>query len=213
MIALKNFLVLAQLIRLAPRFYLDLPAFPAFHPVASIVGLSLAHFPRFLDAGAMLYKTHRELDRRVKQAATHDSTCLRFMAIRGVGPIAALTFRLAIDDPSRCTSSRTVAAHFGLKPGRFQSGKSDNHGRASKAGDSHVRATLYAAANAMMMISVASSEIKSWGLRLMRRKVRRRAIVAVARILPSLCIAWGISCFGLFVGMASNHVAGSLSLF
>ena len=29
--------------------------------------------------------------------------------------------------------------------------------------------------------SVASSEIKSWGLRLMRRKGRRRAVVAVAR--------------------------------
>jgi transposase len=33
----------------------------------------------------------------------------------------------------------------------------------------------------MMMRSVASSEIKSWGLRLMRRKGRRRAVVAVAR--------------------------------
>ena len=44
-----------------------------------------------------------------------------------------------------------------------------------------MRATLYAAANAMMMRSVASSEIKSWGLRLMRRKGRRRALVAVAR--------------------------------
>ena len=44
-----------------------------------------------------------------------------------------------------------------------------------------MRATLYAAANAMMMQSVASSEIKSWGLRLMRRKGRRRAVVAVAR--------------------------------
>ena len=57
----------------------------------------------------------------------------------------------------------------------------DNPGRISKAGDSDVRATLYAAANAMMMRSVASSEIKSWGLRLMRRKGRRRALVAVAR--------------------------------
>lgn len=39
----------------------------------------------------------------------------------------------------------------------------------------------YSAANAMMMRSVAGSEIKSWGLRLMRRKGRRRALVAVAR--------------------------------
>ena len=39
----------------------------------------------------------------------------------------------------------------------------------------------YAAATAMMMRSVANCEIKSWGLRLIRRKGCRRAIVAVAR--------------------------------
>lgn len=142
--------------------------------------LSHALLP-LLDARAVLYQTYRELDRRVKQAASHDEICMRFMAIPGVGPIAALTFRAAVDDPARFTSSRTVAAHFGLTPRRYQSGEMDNPGRISKAGDGDVRSTLYAAANAMMMRSVASSEIKSWGLRLMRRKGRRRAVVAVAR--------------------------------
>ena len=69
------------------------------------------------------------------------------MAIPGVGPIAALTFRAAVDDPARFTSSRTVAAHFGLTPRRYQSGEMDNPSRISKAGDRDVRATLYAAAN------------------------------------------------------------------
>ena len=142
--------------------------------------LSHALLP-LLDARAVLYTTYRELDRRVKQAASHDEICLRFMAIPGVGPIAALTFRAAVDDPRRFTSSRTVAAHFGLTPRRYQSGEMDNPGRISKAGDKDVRSALYSAANAMMMRSVASSEIKSWGLRLMKRKGRRRAVVAVAR--------------------------------
>ncbi|MCA0927094.1 IS110 family RNA-guided transposase [Ruegeria profundi] len=142
--------------------------------------LSHALLP-LLDARAVLFSTYRELDRRVKQLASNDDTCLRFMAIPGVGPIAALTFKAAVDDPKRFTSSRTVAAHFGLTPRRYQSGEMDNPGRISKAGDADVRSALYAAANAMMTRSVASSEIKSWGLRLMRRKGRRRAIVAVAR--------------------------------
>ena len=94
-----------------------------------------------LDAEAVLYTTYRELDRRVKQAASRDEACLRLVAIPGVGPIAALTFRAAVDDPSRFTSSRTVAAHFGLTPQRYQSGEKDNPGRISKAGDSDVRAT------------------------------------------------------------------------
>lgn len=134
-----------------------------------------------LDARAVLYKAYCELDRRVKQAASRDEVCLRFMAIPGVGPVAALTFRAAVDDPSRFARSRTVAAHFGLTPRRYQSGEMDNPGRISKAGDPEVRTALYAAANAMMMRAVASSGIKSWGLRLMRRKGRRRAVVAVAR--------------------------------
>lgn len=142
--------------------------------------LSRALLP-LLDARAVLYKTYRELDRRVKQSASRDEVCLRFMAIPGVGPVAALTFRAAVDNPSRFARSRTVAAHFGLTPRRYQSGEMDNPGRISKAGDPQVRTALYAAANAMMMRAVASSGIKSWGLRLVRRKGRRRAVVAVAR--------------------------------
>ena len=142
--------------------------------------LSHALLP-LLDARAALYASFCELDRRVKQAASHDAICLRFMAIPGVGPIAALTFKAAVDDPKRFASSRTVAAHFGLTPRRYQSGEMDNPGRISKAGDPDVRAALYSAANAMMMRSIAGSDIKSWGLNVMRRKGRRRAVVAVAR--------------------------------
>lgn len=142
--------------------------------------LSHALLP-LLDARVVLFTAYRELDRRVKRAASNDETCPRFMAIPGVGPIAALTFKAAVDDLGRITSSRTVAAHFGLTPRRYQSGEMDSPGRISKVGDADVRSALYAAANAMVMRSVATSEIKSWGLRLLRRKGRRRAVVAVAR--------------------------------
>ena len=60
----------------------------------------------------------------------------------GVGPVTALTFKAAVDDPSRFKSSRTVAAHFGLTPRRFQSGEVDNPGHISRAGDAHVRSAL-----------------------------------------------------------------------
>ncbi len=111
---------------------------------------------------------------------------MRLMTIPGVGPIAALTFKAAVDDPSRFKRSRTDGAHFGLTPRRFQSGEHDNPGRISKAGDRDVRATLYAAANALLMRTMAGSQIKSWGMRLMRTKGRRRAVVAVARKLAVL---------------------------
>lgn len=139
-----------------------------------------------LDARLALYQHFLELDRRVKRAASHDEVCMRMMTVPGVGPIAALTFKAAVDDPARFKRSRTVAAHFGLTPRRYQSGEHDNPGRISKAGDRDVRATLYAAANALLMRTMAGSQIKSWGMRLMRTKGRRRAVVAVARKLAVL---------------------------
>lgn len=139
-----------------------------------------------LDARVVLYQHFLELDRRVKCMASHDEVCMRFMTVPGVGPIAALTFKAAVDDPARFKRSRTVAAHFGLTPRRYQSGEHDNPGRISKAGDRDVRATLYAAANALLMRTMAGSQIKSWGMRLMRTKGRRRAVVAVARKLAVL---------------------------
>ena len=139
-----------------------------------------------LDARVALYQQYLELDRRVKRAASHDEVCLRLMTVPGVGPIAALTFKAAVDDPTRFKRSRTVGAHFGLTPRRYQSGEHDNPGRISKAGDSDVRAALYAAGNALLMRSMAQSQIKSWGMRLMRTNGRRRAVVAVARKLAVL---------------------------
>lgn len=139
-----------------------------------------------LDARVALYQHYLELDRRVKRAASHDEVCMRLMTVPGVGPIAALTFKAAVDDPLGFKSSRTVAAHFGLTPRRYQSGESDNPGRISRAGDRDVRSTLYSAANAMLMRTMAASQLKSWGMRLMRTKGRRRAVVAVARKLAVL---------------------------
>ncbi|WP_291731853.1 IS110 family transposase [Leisingera sp. F5] len=82
-----------------------------------------------LDARLEIYRQFLDLDRRVKHAARSDEVCLRMMTVPGVGPIAALTFKAAIDDPARFKRSRTVAAHFGLTPRRYQSGEHDNPGR------------------------------------------------------------------------------------
>jgi hypothetical protein len=53
----------------------------------------------------------------------------------GVGPLVALTYAAGVDDPSRFRGSRTVGAHFGLTPRRFQSGEMDWSGGISRAGD------------------------------------------------------------------------------
>lgn len=142
--------------------------------------LSFALLP-MLNVRAQLYATYRLMEQRVIEVSREDPTCRLLMTAPGVGPVTALAFKAAIDDPTRFKSSRLVGAHFGLTPRRFQSGEMDNPGRISRAGDKDVRAVLYNAANSLLLRSCRSSYLKTWGLKLIRTKGRRRARIAVAR--------------------------------
>jgi transposase len=53
------------------------------------------------------------LDKRVRDAAKADPVCRRLMSAPGVGAIVAMTFRAAVDQPDRFTSSKKVGACFG----------------------------------------------------------------------------------------------------
>lgn len=134
-----------------------------------------------LEARLMLYHSFRELDNRTRKLAQQDLVCQRLMSAPGVGFVTALTFKAAVDDPTRFKRSRTVAAHFGLTPRRFQSGEIDYCGHISRAGDPTVRCTLYTAANALMTRSSSWSSLKVWGMQLAKTRGHRRAVVAVAR--------------------------------
>ncbi len=142
--------------------------------------LSHALLP-MLDARLALYRTFRELDNRTRKLAHTDPICQRLMSAPGVGFVTALTYKAGVDDPSRFNRSRTVAAHFGLTPRRFQSGELDIDGHISKCGDADVRCTLYTAANAMLTRSSRWSSLKAWGMKLARTRGHRRAVIAVAR--------------------------------
>ena len=142
--------------------------------------LSCALVP-LLDARTVLYKTYLKLDNAVKALTKADPLCVRLMSIPGVGPVTALTFKSAVDDPARFKSSRTVAAHFGLTPKRYQSGEMDNPGHISRAGDADVRSALYVAAHSLLTRNAQWSSLKAWGMRLAKTRGHRRAVIAVAR--------------------------------
>jgi transposase len=123
----------------------------------------------------------KSLDVLVARLAANDPVCRRLMTVPGVGPITALTFRAAIDDPHRFASSRNVAAYFGLTPRRFQSGETDINGRISKMGDGSVRSALYEAAFVLLTHSKSPCRLRQWGSRMRRVKGVKKAVVAVAR--------------------------------
>lgn len=144
--------------------------------------MTLGLMQAMLRARAALWVEYLVLNKLVVQIAMRDDLCRRFMAIPGVGPVTALSFSTAIEDPTRFKRSRDVAAYFGLTSKRWQSGTSiDIKGRISKAGDPDVRRTLYEAASAMLTRFKGSDTIKSWGLKLAKTKCHAKARVAVAR--------------------------------
>lgn len=140
-----------------------------------------------LRARQALWIEYLTLNKLVVQIAMRDELCRRLMAIPGVGPVTALSFKTAIDDPRRFRRSRDVAAYFGLTSKRWQSGSSiDVQGRISKAGDAEVRRALYEAASAMLTRFKGSDTIKTWGLQLAKTKCHAKARVAVARKLATV---------------------------
>jgi transposase len=103
------------------------------------------------------------------------------MTVPGVGPVVALTFRATVDQAQRFSRSKTVGAHFGLAPRRFQSGERDYDGRVSKCGDAMMRTALYEAAQVLLTRIQAWSWLKAWGMQVARRRGAKKAIVALAR--------------------------------
>ena len=61
-----------------------------------------------------IFDGYERLHKVLLQVVQHDTVCRRLMTVPGVGPVAALTFKVGVDDPLRFTRSRTVGAHFGL---------------------------------------------------------------------------------------------------
>ena len=120
-------------------------------------------------------------EKRIREIARHDARVRLLMSTPGVGAIVGLTYVAAIDDPARFTSSKSVGAHFGLTPTKYQSGETDVTGRISKTGDASVRTALYEAAHIILTRSIKSSGLKSWAMKLAKRAGMKKAKVALAR--------------------------------
>ena len=155
--------------------------------------LTLELMDAMLVARAMLWKQYCRLHDLVVRFVAGHELCRRFMQIPGVGPVTALSFMTAIDDPSRFRRSRDVAAYFGLTSRRWQSGTSiDVQGRISKAGDPDVRRALYEAASALLTRFKRHDKVKTWGMSIAKRACHRKACVAVARKLAVIMHAMWI---------------------
>jgi len=135
-----------------------------------------------LSVHAVLLREFKAFEKQVRSMARQDAKARLLMSTPAVGPIVALTYASAIDDPGRFKSSKRVGAHFGLTPKKYQSGQTDYTGRISKIGDASVRTALYEAAHIMLTKPLKGcSQLKSWAMRVARRAGMSKAKVALAR--------------------------------
>jgi transposase len=134
-----------------------------------------------LEARRRIHEQFRILTNMIMGFVRTDQICLRFMTVPGVGPLTALAFKTAIDDPARFRKSRQVGVHFGLAPRKYASGEVDYNGRISRCGDAFARDHLFEAAHCLMVRSKKWCTLKAWGMRIAKRSSMNNARVAVAR--------------------------------
>lgn len=158
------------------RFEARILELVAGHPSLEVIAKAL------LAVRAVLLREFNAFQKQVRAMARSDTRARLLMSMPSVGPIVALTVASAIDDPTRFKSSKSVGAHFGMTPKKYQSGETDITGRISKIGDKGVRTASYQAAHVMLTRPVKGcSALKSWAMKLAKRAGMRKAKVALAR--------------------------------
>jgi transposase len=113
-----------------------------------------------LTARAALQSEYAKLHKTMLVIVRDDKICRRLMTAPGVGPVVAITFKTAVDDPTRISKSKAVGPLFGLTPKKYQSGETDVTGGITCVGDMMVRTALYEAANILLSRVTRFSALK-----------------------------------------------------
>jgi transposase len=138
------------------------------------------HLTPLTDVSESLRQYLRALDDSLERKARAHPVCKLLLGIPGVGPISALSFYSAIEDPHRFRRASDVGAYLGLAPRRYQSGEVSRTAGITKTGNKMTRTHLVTAA-IMLRKCAKDTALGEWANMLSERLGRRRANVALAR--------------------------------
>ena len=128
-----------------------------------------------------------ECDARLAKLAAADLACRRLMTAPGVGPVTAVAYVAAIDDPRRFRRASQVAQYLGLVPRETSSGERQRRGHVVRAAQPRVQRLLVQAAwRVLRSPQPHAVALRTWGMALAERRGRRIAVVAIARRLARL---------------------------
>ena len=140
-------------------------------------------------ADLIAHTTHAlgALDLELLTIARGDAACRRLMTAPGIGPVTAVAFVAALDDPRRFRHASQVAQYLGLVPRECSSGEHQRRGHVLRSAQPRVQALLVQAGwRVLRSPHPPAQALKAWGLALAARRGRRIAVVAIARRLARL---------------------------
>jgi transposase len=120
-------------------------------------------------------------DKAVQQRVRVDPICRLLMTVPGIGALSSLMYVSTVEDPGRFARSRSVGAHLGLTPRRYQSGETDRSGHISRCGDGLARTFMYEAAVVILHRIKRPLHLKDWAAAIEQRSGPGKARVALAR--------------------------------
>jgi transposase len=130
----------------------------------------------------------RAADQQVKMIARSNPVCTRLMTVPGVGPVTAVSFVAAIDDPTRFAHAHLVASYLGLTPGEDSSSERQRRTSITKAGPSSLRRTLVQCAWTALRTRPEDPMVR-WALQIAQRRPKPVAVVALARKMSCILFA------------------------
>lgn len=142
---------------------------------------------------ALLTPLNREIaaaDHRIATVVAEDPVMRRLMTAPGVGPVTAAAFVATLDTVTRFRSAAEVMAYVGLVPSEDSSAERRQRGAITKAGNARVRWLLVEAAwGVLRSTREDTAGLRAWGQRLVLRRGKRVAVVALARRLAGILYA------------------------
>ncbi len=127
------------------------------------------------------------LEEQLTQRAQQDRQARRLQGIPGVGPLTALMFLATLDGANRFENAHQVMSYMGLVPREYSSGEKQRRGHITKAGSSRMRVLLVQASLTMMRLDKPQTQkLCAWAQRIVQRRGKRIAVVALSRRLSGI---------------------------
>lgn len=134
----------------------------------------------------------KTLDRRIRRQARQQPVAQRLLGVHGVGPMTSSAAWAVLGDGEAFRSGRHFAANLGLVPSQHSSGGRQKLGAITKRGNRYLRFLLIQGAHSVVTTAHRHPEdrLSRWALKVLARRGRQKAVVAVANKLAR--ILWAL---------------------